>query len=87
MEQAIVEMENLPFFHNAEATKYNFYLLMYCIFINTTAYHWADTSLHLLLAVVLPGLAAAIGSSAATDNGECRKGPLVSETIKTRKMI
>ena len=27
MEQAIVEMEYLPFFHNAEATKYDFYLL------------------------------------------------------------
>ena len=29
--------------------------LMFRIFINTTPYHWSDTSLHLPLAVVLPG--------------------------------
>ena len=28
--------------------------LLFCHFINTTAYHWADMSLHLPLAVVLP---------------------------------
>ena len=27
--------------------------LLFCIFINTTAYHWADTSLHLLLRIHL----------------------------------
>ena len=29
--------------------------LLFCIFVNTTAYHWADMSLHLSLAVVPPG--------------------------------
>ena len=29
----------------------------FCIFINTTAYHWADASLHLSLAVALPNWA------------------------------
>ena len=28
--------------------------LLFCHFINTSAYHWAYTSLHLLLAVALP---------------------------------
>ena len=28
--------------------------LLFCIFINTTAFHWADTSNHLQLAVKLP---------------------------------
>ena len=28
--------------------------LLFCIFVNTTAYHCADTSLHLPLAVTLP---------------------------------
>ena len=30
--------------------------LLFCNFINTTAYHWADTSLHIPLAVGLPGV-------------------------------
>ena len=29
--------------------------VVFCIFINTTAYHWADGSLHLQLAFALPG--------------------------------
>ena len=29
-------------------------LQLFCIFKNTTDYHWADTSLHLLLAIALP---------------------------------
>ena len=31
--------------------------LLFCIFINTTSYHWADTSLRVQLAGALPGLA------------------------------
>ena len=31
--------------------------LLFCIFINTAAYNWADISLHLPLAVKLPGSA------------------------------
>ena len=34
---------------------------LFCIFINTTAYHWADMSQHLPQAIILPGLANAFG--------------------------
>ena len=30
--------------------------LLFCIFMNTTAYRWADMSLHLLLSAALPNL-------------------------------
>ena len=40
----------------AQSIKFGYCKCLYCflpIFINTTAYHWADTSLHLSLAVAL----------------------------------
>ena len=53
----LVEGDESSFLSNCQSIALDALFLLLCIFINTTAYHWADLSLHLPLAVAFPASA------------------------------